>query len=283
MIDSLSKGFWTEFLKKDAPFGDKTSDSLNLPKYIKTARILAKEDLCISGSEFILNSIPKELNLCITSFFKDGDIVYKEQCIALLEGPWKSLLLVERPLLNWIGHLSGIATQTWRFSQKVRKTKCRILDTPKTTPFYHSLEKKAVRDGGGLNHKSNLSSSMMLKENHLNLYEFNFKKAIKNCLKKNPDLHLTVEALNLSHVELIIKTNAHRIILNNFSNEEISKALNLIQKTGKSIQVEACKNMTLNRVESVAIMGVDYISVDSITHSVPHANIIQLMDFYEFS
>ncbi|MGH1468676.1 MAG: carboxylating nicotinate-nucleotide diphosphorylase, partial [Bdellovibrionales bacterium] len=205
--------------------------------------------------------------------------VYKGQCIALLEGPWKSLLLVERPLLNWIGHFSGIAAHTWRFSEKVKKTKCRILDTRKTTPFYRDLEKKAVRDGGGLNHRANLSHAMMLKENHLSLYEFNFKKAIEDCMSKNPDLHLTVEASNLSHVELVIKTKAHRVMLDNFSNEEITEALNTIKEHKSSIEVEASGNMTLDRVESVAALGVDYISVGAVTHSAPHADITQLMDF----
>ncbi len=279
MIDSPSKRLLKEIFTKNTPFKDKTLESLKLPEYIRTAKILAKEDLCISGIESILDSIPKKLDLFITNFFKDGDKVYKGQCITLLEGPWKSLLSIEEPLLNWIGHFSGIATQTWHFSEKVKKTKCRILDTYKVNPLYGNLEKKAVRHGGGFNHRDNLSSAMILKENHLSLYEFNFKKAIENCLKQNPDLHLIVEASNLSHVQLIIKTKAHRVILNNFSNEEISEALNLIEKNGKSIEVEASGNITLNEVESVAFMGVDYISVDSITHSTPHANITQSMDF----
>lgn len=279
MINSLSEGFWKKLFEEDAPRGDKTSDSLELPKYTRTARILAKEDLSISGAEDILKSIPKELNLEVTTFFKDGDRVYNGQCIVLLEGPWKSLLLVERPLLNWIGHFSGVSSHTWRFSQKVKNTKCRILDTRKTTPFYRDLEKKAVRHGGGLNHRTNLSSAMMLKENHLSLYDFNFRKAIEDCMNTNPNLHLTVEASDTSQVELIIKTKAHRVMLDNFSNEEISEALEIIKKASSKIEVEASGNMNLDRVGSVAKLGVDFISVGEITHSAPHADITQLMDF----
>ncbi len=98
-------------------------------------------------------------------------------------------------------------------------------------------------------------------------------------MSKNPDLHLTVEASNLSHVELVIKTKAHRVMLDNFSNEEITEALNTIKEHKSSIEVEASGNMTLDRVESVAALGVDYISVGAVTHSAPHADITQLMDF----
>ncbi len=279
MIDSLSESFWKELFSEDAPLGDKTSDALILPKYTRTARILAKEDLSLSGADQIFNSIPSELNLTVTKFFKDGDRVYTGQCIALLEGPWKSLLLIERPLLNWIGHLSGIASHAWRFSEKVKKTKCKILDTRKTTPFYRSLEKQAVLDGGAHNHRANLSSGMMLKENHLSLYDFNFSKAIGDCMTANPDLHLTVEASNLSHVQLVAKTQAHRVMLDNFSNEEITEALKHLESSHSKIEVEASGNMTLDRVASVAELGVDFISVGAITHSAPHADITQLMDF----
>lgn len=279
MINSLSESFWSELFTEDAPLGDKTSNSLDLPKYTRTAKIIAKEEISLSGADSIFASIPKEQDLAITTFFKDGDRVLKGQCIALMEGPWKSLLLVERPLLNWIGHFSGIASHAWRFSEKVKHTNCKILDTRKTTPFYRDLEKKAVLDGQAFNHRTNLSTGMMLKENHLSLYDFNFKKAISDCMETNPELHLTVEASNSSHVELILKTKAHRVMLDNFSNDEITEAMELIKRHGSRIEVEASGNMNLERVGSVAELGVDFISVGAITHSAPHADISQLMDF----
>lgn len=279
MISPLSESFWKELFKEDAPEGDKTSDSLIIPDFTRTARIIAKEDISLSGADHIFDSIPKGLEITTTVFFKDGDRVYEGQCIALMEAHWKSLLLIERPLLNWIGHFSGIATHAWRFSDEVKKTKCKILDTRKTTPFYRDLEKKAVRDGLAHNHRTNLSSAMMLKENHLSLCDFNFKKAIGDCLSANPGVHLTVEASNMGHVELILKTKAHRIMLDNFSNEEIAEALKIIKEKQSSIEVEASGNMKLDRVKSVAELGVGFISVGAITHSAPHADITQLMDF----
>lgn len=279
MISPLSESFWTELFSEDAPLGDKTSDALKVPDFTRTAKIIAKEDLSLSGADQIFSSLPKNLNIDTSVFFKDGDRVYQGQCIALMEGHWKSLLLVERPILNWIGHLSGIASHAWRFSDQVKKTKCKILDTRKTTPLYRDVEKKAVRDGQAFNHRTNLSTAMMLKENHLSLYDFNFKKAIMDCMEANPELHLTVEASNIAQVELILKTSADRVMLDNFDNEQISEALELIKTKASSIEVEASGNMTLDRVKSVAELGVDFISVGAITHSAPHADITQLMDF----
>ena len=279
MISPQSESFWKELFREDAPEGDKTSDSLKAPDYTRTAKIIAKEGISLSGADQIFASVPKDLNLSITTFFKDGSRVYKGQCIALIEGHWKSLLLIERPLLNWIGHLSGIATHAWRFSDQVKKTSCKILDTRKTTPFYREMEKKAVRDGGAFNHRTNLSSGMMLKENHLSLYDFNFAKAIEDCMTTNPDLHLTVETANVAQVELVLRTKAHRVMLDNFDNQQIEEALELIKRKESKIEVEASGNMTLDRVKSVAELGVDFISVGAITHSAPHADITQLMDF----
>jgi len=279
MISPLSESFWKELFSEDAPLGDKTSDALKVPDFKRTAKVIAREDISLSGADQIFSSLPADLDLDVTVFFKDGDRVYEGQCIALMEGHWKSLMIVERPLLNWIGHLSGIASHAWRFSDQVKKTKCKILDTRKTTPLYRDVEKKAVRDGQALNHRTNLSTAMMLKENHLSLYDFNFKKAISDCLEANPDLHLTVEASNTAHVELIIKTKAHRIMLDNFDNQQIREALELIKTKKSSIEVEASGNMTLDRVKSVAELGVDFISVGAITHSAPHADLSQLMDF----
>jgi len=279
MITPLSESFWQELFKEDAPDGDKTSSALKVPDFTRSAKIIAKEDISLSGADQLFSSIPKNLELSTTVFFKDGDRVFKGQCIALMEGHWKSLLLVERPILNWLGHLSGIASHAWRFSDQVKNTKCKILDTRKTTPLYRDVEKKAVRDGRAFNHRTNLSSGMMLKENHLSLYDFNFKKAIADCMETHPNLHLTVETSDLAQVELVLKTKAHRLMLDNFDNEQISEALEMIKSNQSSIEVEASGNMTLDRVPSVAQLGVDFISVGAITHSAPHADITQLMDF----
>ena len=270
---------WPSLLKEDAPNGDITCESLNLPPLERSAKIIAKEDIKLSGSEVIFSYIPKDLEINHELFFKDGDTVYAGQCIALVEGLWKPLLLVERPLLNWLGHFSGIATQTWKFCEEVKKTDCRILDTRKTMPLFREFEKKAVLDGGGFNHRANLSEAMMLKENHLSLYDFNLKKAIHDCINSYPNKHLTVEASSIAQVEIIAKTKAHRVMLDNFSNDEVERALQIINDLDSRIEVEASGGMTLDRVHSVAKLGVHFISVGALTHSAPQADLTFLMDF----
>jgi nicotinate-nucleotide pyrophosphorylase (carboxylating) len=270
---------WSLLIKEDAPKGDITCDSLDLPPLQRTAKILAKEDIKLSGSEVIFSNMPIEFEIKSDLFFKDGDTVYSGQCIAILEGHWKPLLLAERPLLNWLGHFSGIATQTWNFVEATKRTHCKIIDTRKTMPLYRDYEKQAVLDGGGHNHRANLSDAMMLKENHLALYNFNIKKAIEDCLSAHPDKHLTVEASQMAQVEIIAKTKAHRIMLDNFSNKDIIQALDILKNTNPSIEVEASGGMTLDRVKSVAKLGVDFISVGALTHSAPQADLTFLMDF----
>ena len=276
LFDGLN--IWSDLLEEDAPQGDSTCNSLKIPQFERTAKIFAKEDIVLSGANAIFETIPVELNLQHKLFFKDGDKVVPGQCIAILEGVWKDILLVERPLLNWLGHFSGISTLTHKFCEQVKHTSCKILDTRKTTPFFRELEKKAVFDGGGANHRKNLTEALMLKENHLSLYDFSIKKAVADCLSSHPDKHLIVEASQMVHVELILKTGAHRVMLDNFSNDEISEALSIIKYHNSEIEVEASGNMKLDRVKSVAELGVNFISVGALTHSAPHADLTLLMD-----
>lgn len=272
------RDIWDLLLKEDAPLGDKTSDSLKLPALERTAKVIAKEDLSLSGLNNILKFFPASKKVRVDSFFEDGDRVLKGQCICLLDGLWKDLLIVERPFLNWIGHFSGIASTTWKFQDQVKDTSCKILDTRKTTPLFRELEKQAVKDGGGFNHRHSLSDAMMLKENHLALYDFNIRKAVADCLESQPGLHLTVEVSNLSQLEILLQTKAHRVLLDNFNNEELSQAIQIIRTANSSIETEASGNMTLERVQSVAQIGLDFISVGALTHSAKQADISMLMD-----
>ena len=279
MIGLEASELWPLLFKEDAPGGDSTCDSLDLPPLERSGKIIAKEDLKLSGSEFIFSHLPSDLNITYKKFFNDGDTVYSGQCIALLEGLWKPLLLVERPLLNWLGHFSGVATQAWRYTKETKGTFCRVIDTRKTTPLFRSFEKQSVLDGGGLNHRADLTEAMMLKENHLSLYNFNISKAIEDCLKTNPTKHLTVEASDIGQVQVIAKTKAHRIMLDNFNNDEIRSALKKIKEINPIIELEASGGMTLERIRSVAKLGVDFISVGALTHSAPQADLSFLMVF----
>jgi nicotinate-nucleotide pyrophosphorylase (carboxylating) len=272
-------------LKEDAPIGDLTCLSLNLPKDKTFGHFIAKQDLVLSGADFItaISNIKSELvthnidpiEIDLELFFSDGHKIKKGQKIAQLYGPWNQLVLVERAILNIIGHLSGIATLTQQFVKQVEHTKCKILDTRKTTPLFRSYEKKAVVDGGGTNHRINLSDEIMLKENHICRLTDSLSKTLIQLKKENPKIKITVECQTLKEVLEVSKTPVDQILLDNMDNEMLIEAVKIIPKNIKS---EASGNMSLSRVKSVAETGVDYISVGAITHSAPVADISFLID-----
>ncbi len=261
-------------LKEDAPFGDLTCQSLNLPNEKTIGYFVAKEDLVLSGADFILALEDLSLNIDVEIFFKDGAHVKKGQNIAQIFGPWANLVIVERVTLNLIGKLSGIATLTQKFVNEIKHTNCRILDTRKTSPLFRELEKKAVLHGGGQNHRMNLSDEIMLKENHISRCSEDLRDTLINLRKKCPDIKITVECQNLDEVQIVSQCPIDKILLDNMDNESLKIAVSIIPKNIKS---EASGNMSLDRVKSVAETGVDYISVGALTHSARVADISFLL------
>lgn len=264
----------TQALSEDAPHGDLTCDSLNLPSEKTIGLFIAKEDLVLSGMDFIVCLKDLNLDIDVEVFFKDGSKIKKGQNIARLYGPWTHLLFVERVTLNFIGKLSGIATLTQKFVREVEHTSCKILDTRKTTPLFRHLEKKAVLDGGGLNHRMNLSDEIILKENHISRCTKDLKTVLFDLRQKGPKTKITVECQTLDEVQTVSLCPIDQIMLDNMDNETIKTATTLIPK---HIKIEASGNMTLNRVKSVAETGIDYISVGALTHSAPVADISFLL------
>lgn len=272
-------------LKEDAPTGDLTCLSLNLSKDKTLGHFIAKQDLVFSGADFLkaISNIKSELvdyksdplSIEVELFFADGAKVKKGQKMAQLFGPWDQLVYVERSVLNIIGHLSGIATLTHQFAKQVEHTKCKILDTRKTTPFFRTFEKKAVVDGGGANHRMNLSDEIMLKENHICRIQGSLSKTLIQLKERNPKVKITVECQTLKEVLEVSKAPIDQILLDNMDNSMLTEAVKIIPKNIKS---EASGNMSLNRVKSVAETGVDFISVGAITHSAPVADISFLID-----
>jgi nicotinate-nucleotide pyrophosphorylase (carboxylating) len=175
-------------------------------------------------------------------------------------------------------HLSGIATFTAKFVDQVKNThlkkQCKILDTRKTTPGYRDLEKRAVVHGGGQNHRQNLSSGILLKDNHIAVMR-GITPAVERA-RQHTKLPLEVEARSLDDVKECVSLNVERILLDNMNNEMTAAAMKLIPD---SISVEASGNMSLDRVASVAALGVDFISVGALTHSAPSADLSLLFDW----
>jgi nicotinate-nucleotide pyrophosphorylase (carboxylating) len=262
-------------LKEDMPSGDVTTESLAMKPKQGEAALKAKEDFVLSGANAFEETILfLEPQAKIKWQFNEGDLVYKGQNICSIEGDMIQVLKAERVALNFIGKLSGIASLTRRFVKEVEHTSTKILDTRKTTPLFRELEKRAVQHGGGHNHRFNLSDAVLIKDNHIALCG-GISKAVSR-LRENCSLPVEVEASNLEQVKECVSLKVSRILLDNMNNETLKMALELIPK---EIQTEASGNMTIERVKSVAQLGVDFISIGALTHSAPTADISLLFDW----
>jgi nicotinate-nucleotide pyrophosphorylase (carboxylating) len=256
-------------IKEDLPQGDVTTESLALKPRPGRARLKAKEDIVLSGAAAFEQTMQiLEPSCRIKWHFEEGDEILKGQLICTIEGDLVQILKAERVALNFLGHLSGIATHTRRFVRETKGTATKILDTRKTTPGYRELEKKAVVHGGGTNHRMNLSDAIMIKDNHISIMG-GLEKAVTR-VREHSQLPIEVEARTLEEVKAAVAMNVHRILLDNMNNEVLAAALKLIPK---EIQTEASGNMTVERINSVAQLGVHFISVGALTHSAPVADV----------
>ena len=255
--------------KEDLPRGDLTTESLALMPRPGLAQLKAKEDIILSGAAPFEQAVQYlEPNAQIKWHFDEGQRVLNGQNICSIEGDLVQILKAERVSLNFLGHLSGIATHTRKFVDRVSHTSCRILDTRKTTPGYRELEKRAVVHGGGMNHRMDLSSAILIKDNHISIMG-GIRAAIQR-VRAHCDLPIEVEASDLEEVKMAVAENVARILLDNMDNDLLKNALALIPE---SIQTEASGNMNLTRVASVAELGVDFISIGALTHSAPCADV----------
>lgn len=262
-------------LNEDMPKGDITTESLAVRPQHSEAILKAKADIVLSGSTVFEQTVQfLEPNAKLKWLFEEGDIVYKGQNICSIEGDLIQVLKAERVALNFLGRLSGIATLTRQYVKAVEGTKTKILDTRKTTPLYRELEKRAVVHGGGTNHRFNLSDAIMIKDNHISIVG-GITKAVER-IRRHCDLAVEVEASTLEQIKECVSLNVERILLDNMNNELLKESLKLIPS---HIKTEASGNMTLERVRSVANLGVDFISVGALTHSAPTADISLLFDW----
>jgi len=250
------------------PSGDITSNLLknNINKKIK---LITNESGIIAGLEFFkqtINLLDKKIKIKFKK--REGAIVKKGNTIAIIEGNIKNILRGERVALNFLTHLSGIATTTNKFVKKVGK-KCKICCTRKTIPNLRLIQKYAVRIGGGTNHRFNLSDEILIKDNHIavnkNLEDF-IKKSIKNKKRKK----ITVEVDTLSQFKQISGLKFDRILFDNMSPKILREGVKLSKKL---YETEASGGVTLKNIKKIASSGVDRISVGTITHSAPALDI----------
>lgn len=260
-IDSLVDGA----LKEDMPAGDITSENIIPPESISEAIILAKEDGILAGiyvAKRVFEKIDPSISFRIHR--KDGEEIKRGDKLAVLKGPSISLLKGERTALNFLQRLSGIATETSKFSSVLKNTKTKVLDTRKTTPGLRKLEKYAVKMGGGENHRLNLSEMVMIKDNHLKIIG-SISEAIRLAKKRiKSGIRVEVEATSLEEVKEAVKCGADIIMLDNMPLNEMKDAVDWI--SGR-VPVEVSGNVTLSKAKKIAQIGVDFISVGALTHS----------------
>lgn len=200
--------------------------------------------------------------------------------VLLASGPAAALLVAERTALNFLGHLSGIATLTARFVEAVAGTGARILDTRKTTPGMRSLEKAAVAAGGGVNHRLGLYDAILVKENHIALAG-GVAKAIYLARKAQPDLPVEIEVRNLDETAYALGVGADRLLLDNMDLETLRGAVKLRNEnsgSGDGPTLEASGGVDLNTVRAIAETGVDFISIGALTHSAPSLDFSLLLE-----
>lgn len=256
-------------VKEDMPQGDVTTESLALKPKIGRAKLRAKEDIVLSGTApFEQTMSLLEPSCRVKWHFEEGDQILKSQIICTIEGDLVQILKAERVALNFLGRLSGIATLTHAFVKQLEGLSTRILDTRKTTPGFRDLEKRAVVHGGGLNHRMNLSTAILIKDNHIAVMG-GIKNAVQR-VREHSQLPIEVEARTLQEVQEAVAMKAQRILLDNMNNDMLTQALKLIPT---EIETEASGNMKLERVRSVAELGVNFISVGALTHSAPCADV----------
>ena len=265
---SLSKNFIQKIvrlaLKEDLhPKGDITS-SLIKNDIIKSFKIIANQNGIVGGLEFAKTAF-KLIDNKITFKFKkkDGSRLKKGNVVAVIKGNLKNILITERVALNFLSHISGIATYTNKFV-KIAGKKSKICCTRKTIPNLRLIQKYAVKLGGGTNHRYNLSDEYLIKDNHIAGSELRLLilKAIKNKKRRK----ITVEVDNLKQLKSILGLKFDRVLLDNMKIKNLKKGVNIAKKY---YETEASGNINLKNVILVASAGVDRISIGSITHSAP--------------
>tara|TARA_B100000963_G_scaffold349787_1_gene359238 strand:- start:88 stop:921 length:834 start_codon:yes stop_codon:yes gene_type:complete len=243
------------------PSGDITSNLINNKKIINI-KLISNEDAIIGGLRFAKYAFYLiDRKIKFISKKKDGSFIKKNSIIATIKGNAKNILIAERVALNFLSHISGIATKTNIFKRLAGK-KCKICCTRKTIPNLRVIQKYAVKLGGGTNHRFNLSDEFLIKDNHI--ASSDLKKLISLAIKNKNNKKITVEVENLKQLKKIIGLKFDAVIFDNMSIKNLKAGIKLSKKY---YETEASGNINLKTVKSVAATGVDRISVGSITHS----------------
>lgn len=257
-------------LEEDAPWGDITSDAFLPAGAGAVARLAAREPGILSGIEVfarVFALVDPSTRVVLSA--ADGDTMAPGDTLATVSGPARAVLRAERIALNLTQRMSGIATLTATYVAATQGTDARIVDTRKTTPGLRALERQAVRDGGGHNHRFSLSDAVLAKDNHLAVLAaagIPLGDAIRAArVKIGHTTHLEVEVDRLDQVEEVVSAGVDTIMLDNFTPAQLVEGVALV--AGRAL-VEASGGVSLDTVAAIARTGVDIISVGALTHSV---------------
>ena len=269
-MDNYIESFIKQALQEDIGQGDFTSLACINSEQQSEARLIVKENGILSGVEIAIKVFEiVDQSLKIKTFIQSGTPIKKGEIVLTVAGKAQSILAAERLVLNIMQRMSGIATFTFQTNQLIAHTKCKLLDTRKTTPGFRYFEKLAVKQGGGLNHRFGLYDMIMLKDNHID-YAGGIQQALEKTFlyqeKNNLHLKVEIETRNISEVKQVIESGfkVHRIMLDNFTPQALKEAVDFISGT---CETEASGGIDANSIKTYAETGVDFISMGALTHS----------------
>ena len=244
-----------------------------------TAKIITREDMILSGQAWA-KEVYKQIDPEIHTqwHFDDGELVNKDTVISEIHGKRNTILTGERCVLNFLQILSSTATQTKSFVEKIKNSKCKILDTRKTLPGMRLAQKYAVRCGGGVNHRFGLYDSVLLKENHLE-GRTDIAELILSAKRLYPDTDVIVEVESIDELKIVLSTEVNRALLDNFSIDELKMAYELKLKSyNQNILLEASGNITHKNIREIAGTGIDFVSVGALTKNIKAIDLTLLIN-----
>jgi nicotinate-nucleotide pyrophosphorylase (carboxylating) len=260
-----------EFLHEDIPYGDKTTDALQFLDRKITAFVQAEEEIILSGSV----TMPFFFDDCRVEIFnKDGSMVQTGEIIAIIEGNASSILRKERAFLNILQRMSGIATMTGRFASIAKPYGVKILDTRKTTPGLRLFEKYSVCMGGGFNHRLDLSTGILIKDNHIRSAG-SIAYAVEKIKEMKYDLPIELEVDNEEQIDEGLKCGVAGFLLDNMDRSRTLSAVRKIREYvgGDDIFIESSGGITIKNLNDYVDTGINGISIGALTHSIKSAEI----------
>ena len=257
---------------EDIGDGDHTTLSTIGADAMGRQHLLVKEEGILAGVEIARKVFARfDPSLKMTVYINDGAHVKPGDIAFVVEGPVRSLLQTERLMLNIVQRMSGVATMTAKYQEKLRGLNCHVLDTRKTTPGMRILEKQAVAIGGGMNHRIGLFDMILIKDNHVD-FAGGIPQAVKSakdyCKTLGKNLKIEQEVRNTDEIRQALDAGVDRIMLDNFTPAATKEAVDLIRSINPAVEIESSGGITLDTLRAYGEAGVDFISVGALTHSV---------------